>query len=114
MTDMYHIHCCYELGVGTVAFTRIPCNCSACSKTLRKGWVNDLKANDQPRFQPVPDCKYKKVLGDTNRWYITKLEPRQAGDMTYHKFQDDDGDLFCEGIRDHICAIVSEDITVGR
>ena len=41
------------------------------------------------------------------------MEPRQAGDTSYHKFQDDDGDLFREGIRDHICAIVSEDIKVG-
>ena len=53
------------------------------------------------------------MLGDTNRLYNTKLEPRQAGDTSYHKFQDDDGDLFREGIRDHICAVVSEDIKVG-
>jgi len=39
VTEMYHIHYCFKLGIGRFAFNKIPCHCGACSMTIRKAWV---------------------------------------------------------------------------
>ena len=113
VSEMYHIHCCWELGPDQVAFARIPCNCVPCRETIRKEWVPRLPPHEQPRFLPVENCKYRSVLGDRNNWYFCTLNQRKPTDTGNEDFLDDAADLHRWGIREHITAVVGEEIRIG-
>ena len=65
---------------------------------------------NQPRFQSPQRCKYKKFLGDANRWLIVELEQRKVGDPSYFEYQDDEADLYRENIREHIVSVIAQEI----
>ena len=77
VSDMYQIHCCWQLGPGKVTFSRIPCNCGPCKETIRKKWVPTPDPHDQPIFQAVKNCKYKSILGDRNNCFFCEVKQRQ-------------------------------------
>jgi hypothetical protein len=53
---------------------RIPCACVACDNTIRLPWVVGVPPGEQLRFQSVADCKYRKILEESNEWDIIVLE----------------------------------------
>ena len=111
--DQYHIYCCPELCLGRVALRKIPCNCIACNNQMKKKWIHKMPAEQQPRFQLAKDCKYSKVLGESNKWLIVELEQRDANDTNYFPYQKEEGNLIKQQIRNHITLKVVDEIEEG-
>ena len=104
----YHVFCCPEMGVGTLAMRRIPCACDACNTMIRQEWVNGKSPEEQPRFRTVTDCKYRSILGTRNEWDIVRLQQdTRLGDA-------DDGE---EGLAEAFCSVtvtIAESIEIGN
>ena len=113
-SEMHHVHCCPELGVQKIAVRRIPCHCIACRQTLKMGWINGVKTEDQPRFKTVPNCKLKAVLGTTNCWCICKLKQRSELDANWSQFMDDDANQMRHSIQEDLSAVIVEQIIEGE
>ena len=82
---------------------------------IKKPWVPKVEIKKQPRFKQVPDCKYKNILGDSNEWYFAKLKQRSSNDQQpHHRYMDDDADTCRKEVREHITALIANEIEVGK
>ena len=98
-----------------MAIRRIPCHCQGCRNQIKKEWVTGLEPKKQPRFQMNDDdCKYKKLLGDINKWYFIEMKQRTAEDSGYKPFMDEEADLFRGEIEEFLADEMAEKITVGN
>ena len=113
-SEMHHIYSCPELGPQKIAVRRIPCHCFACRQTLKLGWKNGLKNEEQPHFKTVPNCKLKRVLGNFNRWCVCKLRQRSQLDANWNPFMDEEADQMREDIQEHLSAVIVEQIVIGE
>ena len=59
------------------------------------------------------ECKYSKVLGDSNKWLIVELEQRELNDTSYFPYQREEANLLKLKIRNHITLKVANDIEEG-
>ena len=109
----YHIYCCPELGLGRVAIRKIPCKCIGCNNQMKKKWLHKIDPEKQPRLQVAEECKYSKVLGDSNEWLIAELEQRAPNDTNYFPYQKEEANLLKLQIRNHITLKVANDIEEG-
>ena len=103
----YHVYCCPELGTGRVALRRIPCACVACDNTIRLPWVLSVPNQEQPRFQTVSDCQYRKILGVRNEWDIILLE------VDHNRANMDDVDAAREEVLVSLSSNIAANIEIG-
>ena len=113
-SEMCHMCCCPELGIQKIAVRRIPCHCIACRQTLKLGWINGVKTEDQPRFKTVPNCESQAVLGNTNCWHICKLRQRTELDANWSPFMDDDANQMRHDIQEDLSAVIVKQIIEGE
>ena len=92
---------------------RIPCHCVACRNQLNLQWKNGLSFSEQPRFQPVKDCKYRNYLDGENGWHFFRLQQRTQKDGNHHAFMDEEADLFRSSLRDLIGEQMSAAVEEG-
>jgi len=104
--DMYHHYCSWELGIGVAALRRVPCHCKACETMISLPWSPGVAAKDQPRFQQVPDCHLRPVLGEANKWYIVDIEDSKGGDP------EDTAELYHDVLH-HMTSVMAMDIEIG-
>ena len=107
-SQRYHVYCCPQLGAGRVAMRRIPCPCKACDSTLRLDWVVGTDPDEQPRFQSVEHCQYRKVLGSRNEWDIVTLKDAPNGS------NDDDIDIAKASVLVSLSSNIYDNIEVGQ
>ena len=107
------MYCCPELGLGRIALRKIPCKCLACNNQMKKEWIHKMPPQEQPRLQLAKDCKYSKVLGESNKWLIVELQQREPNDSNYFPYQKEEGNLLKQQIRNHISLRVANDIEEG-
>ena len=107
------MYCCPQLGLGKIALRKIPCKCVACNNQIKKKWIDATKPKDQPRLQLAKDCKYLKVLGDSNKWLIVELKERDPNNSNYFSYQKEEVNLLKLQIRNHITLKVANDIEEG-
>ena len=74
---------------------------------IQKEWVNGIDDDEQPRFQNVKDCRFAKVLGDQNRWYIKEITERSDSVK-------EDGDEMRFLVIRNITTAVAREIKEGR
>ena len=100
------------MGLKWIGFRRIPCNCLSCRQQMQQPWQNGIAFKQQPRYQPVKNCKYRNYLSDKNLWYFFKLEQRTSDQGNHQLFMDEEANLFRKNIRDligeEVNAIVEE------
>lgn len=116
--DMYHFYTCKELGANEkkikVALRRIPCSCDACDEMIRKPWVPGKPANEQPRFADVPDCYFRPVLGDANKWYIVDLKELEPNDELDAEEARESQEESYKDVLHHIASYMAEKVVVGE
>ncbi len=69
-----------------------------------------MPPQEQPRLQLAKDCKYSKVLGESNKWLIVELEQRDPNDTNYFPYQKEEANLLKLKIRNQITLEVANDI----
>ena len=111
--SMYNVYVCWEMGMEQVGYRRIPCHCVACRNQLNLQWKNGLSFSEQPRFQPVKDCKYRNYLDGENGWHFFRLQQRTQKDGNHHAFMDEEADLFRSSLRDLIGEQMSAAVEEG-
>ena len=112
MKEFYQIHCHKGLGTDTVAMRRIPCHCDACRKVLRKPWIHSVSPKDQPRFQDVPGCELKPILGNFNSWEFVQFHPRKKGEPNYEEYMDEEAKLVLEDTLDYVTSVVASEVEI--
>jgi hypothetical protein len=71
---MYNFRADPRLGLGRIAIRRIPCACAACRMQLGLAWVDNLQAEEQPRYQTSADCIFRDIFSEgLNDWHIVEL-----------------------------------------
>ena len=85
----------------------------ACANQIRQEWIPRTRAEDQPRFQLVEDCKYANILGQSNKWLIADLELKRPGDAGYFEYQKEEAELLRDDIMGHVTTMVAEEIQDG-
>lgn len=112
--NMYHIYCCHQMGIQSVAFRRIPCNCEDCREQLRMPWKIGVPFKEQPRFQTVLNCKYRNYLSGKNKWYFFKLQQRARNSSNYQEHMDIEANSFRKNVRDMIGEEINAAIDEGN
>ena len=91
-----------KLGHGIYKIRRIPCACTECTYMLYKTWIHGLTSQQQPSYQPVPDCTHWTVLGSFNNWNTITLSHKAT---TREDFEDVNQIVF-DGISDNVALLV--------
>ena len=60
---------------------------------MNKKWLHNMTPEEQPRLQLAKDCKYSKVLGDSNNWMIVDLEHKNPNDTNNFPYQKEEANL---------------------
>ena len=101
----YHYRCDPNLGNSKCAMRRIPCLCQACTDQLDQDWISGVKYEEQPRYAPVLNCKYYKILGKYNDWIIIPFNATEdIGEDDLIEIQES----IIQGIVDNMSAMVRE------
>ena len=107
-SDMCQCHVCPELGVNRAALRRYPCNCMSCDEVISRSWMHGTEIPaDQPRFMNPPDCYFRSLFDDENKWHIVELEERGASDP-------EEVDEEREVVLRHVTTSVARSIKIGN
>jgi hypothetical protein len=55
-----------KLGLGRIAGRRVPCACSSCSQQLELDWIDNVPAENQPRYKQNKNCHLWKIFEGLN------------------------------------------------
>jgi hypothetical protein len=68
-----------KLGPGRIPDKRVPCACSSCSQQLELDWIDNVPAENQPRYKQNKNCHLWKIFEGLNDWHLLQLrEPEDS------------------------------------
>jgi hypothetical protein len=76
MKEMFHFYFHPGIPANTCTIRRLPCNCEACYKQIKKPWDPSLGIKDQPKFQPpTKTCEFGPVTRNSRTSFFLSTGP---------------------------------------
>ena len=108
MLACYHLHVDPQLSINKSALQRMPCAYKSCANKLSLRWIDNVAAENQPRFSHNDRCKYINIFGHYNDWIIINISKKNPQDLIEN--EDDLKKDVLIGITDRIVS----DIEIGN